>query len=92
VQCTLGAGSILHERIQWFKTVNCGCEHKVHIMNVWGPYECENNFQDIITWLEDASIFMKISFVKNRMERLLHKCIARSKTLHTEYRMEWIYN
>lgn len=91
-QCTLGTGTILHSYLKWFQTAECGCEHKVNLMNTWGPIECKVQFDIIIVWLEDASILMKVPFVHSGMEALLSHCITESLRLHKEYKLEWVYD
>jgi hypothetical protein len=61
-------------------------------MNTWGPNECDNNKEEIIGWLKEASIFMKVKFVKKVISMILDDCIQESLQLHTKYNMHWIYN
>jgi hypothetical protein len=92
VQCTLGTGTLLHNHLKWFQTDTCNCKHHVAIMNAWGPNECDNNKEEIIGWLKEASIFMKVKFIKKAVTMILDDCIQESLQLHTKYNMHWIYN
>jgi hypothetical protein len=91
-QCTLGTGTILHSYLRWFQTAECGCEHKVNLMNTWGPNECAIQFDTIIGWLKEASCLMKIKFVQDATEALLTHCVTESQKLHKEFKLEWMYN
>lgn len=89
-KCSIGVGTILHSYFKWFATSDCGCEHRVKIMNEWGPIQCEESFEEIITWLRDASTIVAISFVELSTRALVKRCIKQSKLLYTEYDLFWI--
>lgn len=91
-QCTLGTGTMLHGYLKWFRSAECGCEHKVDLMNTWGPKECKVQKPVIMKWLEEASILMQLQFVYSAMEALLNHCIYESEKLHKEFNLEWLYN
>lgn len=92
IQCSIGTGTQLHKYLKWFRSADCGCEHRINVMNVWGPSECVKQKDTIMKWLEEASFLVRIEFVHRIIEGFLDDSIEASFKLHEEHELEWIYN
>ncbi len=52
-----GPGTELHAMLSWLgftPTADCGCRHKIRLMDMWGADECERRMDEILGWLRDA--------------------------------------
>lgn len=89
-KCAIGPGTHLHNEIGIFSSTQCGCAHRVAIMNEWGPEKCIDNIELIMQWLHEASILSSIQFIFNKLEAIVKSSIDKSDKEYRYYDLLFI--
>lgn len=79
-----GPGTILSGMLSSLgikSSANCSCKRRAIAMNENGPEWCENNKEQILSWLEEEAKRRKLPFVKIVAQALVNRAINKSKRL-----------
>jgi len=76
-----GPGTLLKQWISWFitKPVDCTCDDRAELMNLWGKKKCKQEIRTILNWLRESALDNNVRYSEFVVSTIVKAAIILSR-------------